>query len=543
MNKRPSDREIRHWFTIGYKQLGRWSYELTARLMRESNFTFRDSWLRNRVAALDLEEDSKPGHIASADKDRRRSSMKTFVLTCAQSNTKVHGPFLESLKQFCKHRNAELHISRYTYNKSAYGQQSVKPGTAEKKKQDLWYDDAIQPYISDESIQLAPDLVWCGELNVLPTMKFPLTQFKTYTRQDSAIVPHAKMSMESIPTMKNVPAKMLYTTGCVTQRNYIQKTAGQNADFHHVYGAMLVEIDELGNWWARQINAKNDGTFYDLTDYFCPTHVMGERRVAGITHGDIHWDKADLDVLSVVFDEGGVVDTLHPEEQHFHDILDFAPRNHHNINDPWHLHKTHAEGLSSVAGEFMGAGIFLSVHAYRPWAWNYVITSNHDQAIETWLRNPDAMKDPVNVRFWHSMNAEVHQAIHDHQMPRPFANALKRAMRCPAVDRTTIVHEDKSHQLRGIEVGLHGHLGPNGARGSPKNLRTVGKANTAHTHTAGICDGVYTAGLYGLLDMTYNKGLSSWSHSFVVTYDNGKRAIYTIKNGRAYRDNPRKECK
>ena len=461
-----------------------------------------------------------------------------MVLTCAQSNTKVHPEFLASLKQFCKHRNAELHISRFTYNKAAQGRKSVKPG-AEAPDAGFWYDDAIQPYISDESIQLAPDLVWCGEVNVLPTMKFPLTQFKTYTRQESAIIPHAKMAMESVPTMKNVPAKMLYTTGTCTQRNYIQKSTGQIADFHHVYGAVVVEVDDVGNWWVRQLNAKNDGSFYDLNTLYTPTRIQGERRVAGITHGDIHWDKRDEDTLAVVFGEGGVVDTLHPEEQHFHDVIDFMPRNHHNMKDPWHMHEVLRSGLSCVSGEFVGAASFLSRMAYRPWSRSYVITSNHDQAIETWLRNPAAIMDPENVEFWHRTNANCHKAIREGRTPRPFADTLWAALTEDCQDRLTILHEDESHLLRGIEVGLHGHLGPNGARGSPKNLRTVGKANTGHTHTTGICDGVYTAGLYGLMDMKYNKGLSSWSPSFVITYPNGKRAICTIKAGRAYRDNPR----
>jgi hypothetical protein len=303
---------------------------------------------------------------------------------------------------------------------------------------------------------------------------------------------------------------------------------------------MLVEVDEKGNWWARQINATNDGCFYELTDYFQPTHVMGERRAAGITHGDVHWDKRDECALHTVFGEGGVVDTLHPYEQHFHDIMDFMPRNHHNMQDPWHFHEMLRSGLSNVSGEFIGAASFLSRMAFRRWCRTYVITSNHDQAIEIWLRNPAAMMDPENVEFWHSTNAACHKAIRAGKTPRPFADTLWRGLTEDAKDRTSILHEDESHKCRGIEVGLHGHLGPNGARGSPKNLRTVGKANTAHTHTAGIVEGVYTAGLYGKLDMKYNKGLSSWSHSFVITYQNGKRAICTIKDGRAWRDNPRK---
>ena len=89
--------------------------------------------------------------------------------------------------------------------------------------------------------------------------------------------------------------------------------------------------------------------------------------------------------------------------------------------------------------------------------------------------------------------------------------------------------------IAGIQHGLHGHLGPNGARGNPKNLRVIGKANTAHTHAAGIVEGVYTAGVFGELDMSYNKGPSSWSHSFILTYPNGKRTIVTFKDGRAWR--------
>jgi len=64
--------------------------------------------------------------------------------------------------------------------------------------------------------------------------------------------------------------------------------------------------------------------------------------------------------------------------------------------------------------------------------------------------------------------------------------------------------------------------------------------NTGHTHSTGIIDGVYTAGVHGKLDMDYNKGPSSWSHSHVITYPNGKRAIITIKDGKWRADCERK---
>ena len=525
-------------------------------LLRKAGFTFSNKWIRTRInwyqTAQDEEviertvsrlndetmQDDLGGEIESADRRRGSTDAKTLVFTSAQSNTKVHAAFLATLESFCKHRGAELHIAQFTYNKARHGPASVKPGSKKATDtQKLWYDTAILPYVSNSSIQLTRDLVWCGELNILPTMQNPLTQFQTYTRQDSAIIPHTKMMMQSVPTMKEMPPKMLYTTGCVTQRNYIQKTAGQVADFHHVFGAMLVEIDEDGTWWARQINATNDGSFYDLHEYFTPDGKVEQlQRVEAITHGDIHYQKRDPDVLAAVFGPEGIVTALAPRYQFIHDLIDFGPRNHHNIKDGHFWHEMHRAGSETVEEEFMGAGKFLTDWVDRVDCDTYVITSNHDQAIEQWLRNTSALFDPPNLTFWHHMNHYACVMRDADQQPRPFGYAVMRSVSINAMKRVQVLHEDESWLICGsIEAGLHGHLGPNGARGNPKNLRTVGKANTAHTHTAGIFEGVYTAGLYGKLEMGYNKGLSGWSHSMIVTYANAKRAILTIKKGRAWR--------
>ena len=553
MKRKPTLPEIR----LHYNK-GRSVYSLS-KALRKQGYKFSKAWMTGqvqklkdareaqRISAIDAtvnrmmdgyRQDKLEGTIESADRRRGKTNAKTLLFTSAQSNTKVHAAFLATLESFCRHRDAELHIAQFTYNKATHGASSVKPGSKKATDtQKLWYDEAIAPYVSNGSIQLTRDLVWCGELNILPTMKNPLTQFQTYTRQDSAIIPHAKMMMQSVPTMKEMPPKFLYTTGCVTQRNYIQKTSGQVADFHHVFGAMLVEIDDDGTWWARQINATNDGSFYDLHEYFTPDgRVEQLQRVEALTHGDIHYQKRDPDVLAAVFGPDGVVDALSPKLQFIHDLIDFTPRNHHNIKDPHFWHQMHVEGSSKVEEEFMGAGKFLTEWVDRIDSNTYVITSNHDQAIEQWLRDTSSLFDPPNVMFWHHMNLYCHIMREHGFVPRPFGYAVLRSVGHAAIKRLTVLHEDESFLIcDSIEAGLHGHLGPNGARGNPKNLRTVGKANTAHTHSAGIFEGVYTAGVYGKLDMGYNKGLSGWSHSMIVTYKNAKRAILTIKKGRAWR--------
>ncbi|SEN68573.1 hypothetical protein SAMN05216227_102062 [Pseudorhodobacter antarcticus] len=477
------------------------------------------------------------GTLDAPDKRRNIATGKTFVFTSAQSNTLLNEDFFLALERYCAARDAELHISRYTYNKASYGSKSVKPGSQKSSdNDDIWFDPRILPYASDVSLEVTPDLIWCGELNVIPTRINPLSSFKNYTRQASAIIPHAKLVMESVPTMKIDPAKFLYTTGTVTARNYIQKAAGQVADFHHVFGALVVEVDDNGTWWARQLNADKSGGFYDLTSYWTLKGEQENCRMFAITHGDIHMDKLDLPTAHAVFDLGGIVDRLRPHEQHFHDTIDFTARNHHNIKDPHFLHSMYVKGTDEVEREIVNAATFLNEAAYREYSRHIIIVSNHDQAIEGWLRNTTAMADPINARYWHEMNAYCFKAREAGDEPHAFTHALSLHLSEDFLDSCEILQEDDSYRILGeIEAGLHGHLGPNGARGNPKNLRTVGKANTAHTHSAGITEGVYTAGVYGKLDMGYNKGLSGWSHSMIGTYANAKRCIITIKDGKGWR--------
>jgi hypothetical protein len=500
-----------------------------------ANAVFRD--MARNYSGTTAEPDTIGGQIEAPDKRRPRASGSTFVFTCAQNNTRLHEKFWDSLQQYVSFRKAELHVSRFVYNKFALAARDAKADTDKgSDTDDTWYDPRILPYVSDQSIQITDDLMWCGDLNIIPTRVHPLSTLKTFTRGNSGIVPHVKMRMDSVPTMKKDDPVYLYTTGTITQRNYIQRMAGQVAEFHHVFGALVVEVDTDGTWYARQLNADANGHFYDVDTLWTPEGPTDGIRMSAITHGDIHGMKADLAIIEDVFEEGGILDMLMPHEQFFHDTIDFMPRNHHNIKDPHFLWSMHFDKTESVQEEFVVAARIIR-EASRPWCLSVVIVSNHDVAINTWLKNTAAFYDPVNVQFWLSMNQHVLRVAKNERKTSPFIYALNAELVKQGVF-AQFVDEDESYKIEGtnIEAGLHGHLGPNGARGSPKNLLTVGKANTAHTHSAGIIDGVYTAGVYGNLDMGYNKGLSSWSHSFIGTYPNGKRAIFTIKNGKAWRD-------
>ena len=171
----------------------------------------------------------------------KEGTIARYICTSAQNNTPVHPEFWRNLKAYAEYTNAKILVSRFMYYKG-FG----TPGKAGTNGSDsgVWYDNEINDYVADSQVLLSTDgLVWCGEMNILPTAVRPLSGLETYTGKRSAIFPHVKMAMESIPNSKHLTTKFNYTTGTVTQSNYIQKKAGLKAEHHHTYGALMVEVD------------------------------------------------------------------------------------------------------------------------------------------------------------------------------------------------------------------------------------------------------------------------------------------------------------
>jgi len=113
-----------------------------------------------------------------------------YIITAAQNNTKVNRRFLDSLETLAVYYDAQILVSRFTYNKSNYGSKSVKPGTSDLSDiEELWYDPAIEEYICDDRIKLAPGLIFVGDMNVLPTASNPLSGLDGFTGRASGFPP------------------------------------------------------------------------------------------------------------------------------------------------------------------------------------------------------------------------------------------------------------------------------------------------------------------------------------------------------------------
>ena len=467
--------------------------------------------------------------------------VKRYFLTSIQNNTHLHPGFNNILAYVdwlddLPGGSCELIIGTYSYQLNAYGPKAVKRGTHETKEDKvLWYAREAEDFIIDHSVELAPGLVWCGEQNILPTTKHPLTSFEDYNGRKSNIVPHAKISMESVAAMATEAPKLNYSTGTITQRNYIQKRAGILAEQKHTYGGVLVEIDSNGSWWVRQVEVDEEDALLDVgPEGFEGVRVQtgkvtAQRTVDGIYWGDTHVAELDTWVRDAAWGRGGMLDVLRPKQQFMGDIFSMRSRSPHEMKDFLSIYKKRHTDEDLVEEEIQLTTDFVN-SAMRKFCETVIIPANHDRHLERWLNEADFRQDPGNAKYFLQLNYQTLDAVDNGT--RGF-NILEWAMVNAGLSTdVTFLKTDESCIQNGIENGLHGDLGPNGSRGSTRGLTKLGrKLNKGHDHSAAIRDQVYGAGVCSR-NFSYQKGPHSHSVSHILNYINGKRAIVTMWNGK-----------
>ena len=472
----------------------------------------------------------EPNHLpdwslfAPAARDRPASStlVRRYILTSAQDDTDVHKGFLANLHIYAGRLNAALLIGGFTYQKALYTDQTTRTAL---------FRDELQPHMRFESVDLGP-VVFAAEMNTLPTANRPLSGLQTYGRGKSVVFPHAKLAFESVPSMRGAHPPVVLTTGAVTVANYIPKKAGLKAEFHHVLGATIVEVEEAtGQYWTRSISADRHGDFQDLDVVVSAGAIRPGNRVKAITWGDIHCPSVEPAMLARLWgaDAGSMIETLRPEIQTFHDLMSFEMASRHVEGDPIHRAQMVYAGQSSIEGQVLQGAQFLR-QTERPWCRSVVVESNHDERLTRWARRDVDRNDTENVRYWHAANVALLDAARDGEEGFNLVRHCLRAADDRGLDTVDFIPVGGSlvicQDTGGIEIGMHGHSGPNGARGTPTGFaRMASRLTIAHMHSPQIHDGVYIAGITGSLDQGYNRGPGAWLHAHVVHYANGKRTL------------------
>ena len=462
-------------------------------------------------------------------KFKRKLEGKKYVITCAQNATPINKEFLASLENYCYHNDAELIVIPVRYK-------NPTSTWTESQANEEWWDPAVVPYLYNQRKKLCANLVLLGDIKIQPTAASPLTGLESLSHGESCIVGHPKFQMKSIPTPSHALPKIMHTSGAITVKNYSDTKAGAKGAFHHVFGALVVEVQGK-KFHLRQLNADSDGTFIDWDTLYSPNTYEIAPPAAALVMGDSHYRFMDPKVKTSTFGPGGIIDQLKPETLVWHDLLDGYSRNHHHRGNVFiELSKRKAD-LHLVGKEVMETLEFLTDQTIKHGCNSVVVSSNHDDFLRQWIVNEDWRLDADNAEFYLltalAMVRSVNTGPGGAECVSPFAywlNTHKAFMEDE--DDLRCLRTDESYTIKGVELGMHGHRGPNGARGSIKSFSNIGvKSVIGHSHTPGIENGAYQTGTSTALRLEYTEGPSSWIHSHVVIYANGKRSHINIIDG------------
>lgn len=466
-------------------------------------------------------------------REKKSDNKKKYIITSAQNATPVHEKFLASLLTYAEHNDATLLVIPYRYKNP------TSIWSNNEKDHDYW-DTRIAEYIVDKHMKLNDHIRVMGHIKIQPTAVSPLSGFDSYTGEDSAIFGHPSVELKCVPTPAQKLPKILSTTGAITKPNYTDSKAGHKGEFHHSFAAAVVEIDG-DKFYHRHIHGDDvTGVFYDLDKQYSPDGVLTNQRVAAVVTGDIHAEFHDDNVeQATYYGENSVMGSLRPEVWALHDLEDFYSRNHHHRGNDLIAYGKHHFGRNNVEESLQVSADFVDKHS-RDGMLNLIVKSNHDEALDRWLKEADPKLDPENAVFFHYMKYHQYRNLKRTQTGFETIDPFEFWCKNPEsqqglrnLDKTKFLRRDESFVVKDVEIGFHGDIGPNGSRGSLRSFSRVGpKLVIGHSHTPGIFQGVYQVGVSANLNLEYAIGPSSWLHTHCVIYPDGHRTLIHIVNGK-----------
>jgi hypothetical protein len=451
--------------------------------------------------------------------------VKRYIITSAQNATPVHKKFWASLLRAKEHLDAELVVIPIRY-KNPTSRWEDSQANAE------WWDKPTEPYLWAQRKKLNENLILLGDIKTQPTADSPLMGFEAITHGESGILGHSKLQLRCVPTPQNRMPKLLVTTGSCTVANYSDSKAGKKGEFHHSLAAALVEIDGK-KFHLRQLNAdRQTGTFTDLGKLFSPTRVADAPPPLALVMGDTHVDFIDPLVFKGTFGPQGIISRLRPRHLVWHDLCDMYSRNPHHRGNVFNEIAKAQNGRNQVRLEVRRAIEFVRRHT-PAYAKSVLVPSNHVDFLYRWIRDTDWRTDPANAEFYLETALEIVRStrLGDWGLEHsdPFAYWAKKVL---SEKSCRILRRNDSFHLAGIELGFHGDAGPNGARGSIRNLRRIGTRTViGHSHTPGIEEGCYQTGTSTALRAEYTVGPSSWLNTHCLIYASGKRTLINVIDG------------
>lgn len=445
--------------------------------------------------------------ITSQFSDAKRNELtksNRYIISSAQNGSPVNEAFLENIKTYANFINAEIGIIATRYK---------NPTSIFKEGNDVW-DKKVLPYLTAKRQKLHKHVALIADLKIQATSPNPTNGIELIEGEASCIVGSPRVEMRSIPVLPSQSQKFLYSTGSVTMPSFTDSVAGGKAAEHHTFGFIVIEIENEHVAHIRNVSASKDGSFNDLIFRVEGCKVRTEKTEC-LIWGDSHFAKSDYRVTSAF---RTLCADLSITKSILHDVWDSECLNVHNTKDPIARYKLMKEGKDDLKAELS--------HMKQSLSWfeenmeeTIVVASNHDDMLDRAMYLSDWKDNLKNAEIFIkllklSLSGKAKEGLIPYTINKSFKNVKALGL-------------NDSYQLHGVELGLHGHKGPNGTKGNINSFssKLYVKSVIGHSHSPAIKWGCYQVGVSCKLDHDYNKGLSSWAYAGCTLNKHGKRQM------------------
>lgn len=475
-------------------------------------------WLRKTGATRAARfAKAAPERFFRSEKEIKALDRSTDIFfTCAVSNSPACKPALRALEMAAAECNGKILVVPIRY----------KNPTREGEQEDEWWAPEIRPYLLENEVRPHP-LLSLMTTKAAATAANPLpTRVNGRTKDRSAIFGHPQLSMRTVATPHNHLPKILYSSGAITEKAYSDTLAGDMADFHHSVAAVKVEV--RGNRFHLREIVWDGKRFIDLNRSYTPKGVVDAPHAEALVMGDIHVGLEDPNVMKATFAEGGIIPTLRPKRVVIHDVFDGR-----SINP-------HERGRALLEAVRADSRVSHEIESVALWLYDYfcdsavrevlIAYSNHHEFLRRWLDH--GRPSPADAELFHWLSYKM---LNEYRRNGEFPDPLEVALTSASVDipeQIRFLGINESYRVGDCELGQHGHLGPDGARGGLNLSRMGTRGISAHTHSPKIFQGWHWAGLSAVYSHGYNNGPSSWMQAHVALLGNYLRQMIFIVGDR-----------
>lgn len=454
-----------------------------------------------------------------------RKGCKNYIIVAAQNATPVDPDWWAVIQTMAKHREAEILVIPIRY-KNPTSHWSGSQRNAE------YWDAPVRDYLWSARLKLNEKLTVLGDFKIQPTASDPLTGAEALSLEQSGIIGHTKLHMRSIPTPASRMAKILTTTGACTVENYTDSRAGRIAAFHHSLSCVIVEIAGSKRFHLRHVHYdRKSRSATDLNVRYQTNGYGLAPRPLALVMGDTHVRAICPKVEEATFGKDGMLVKLNPQYVVYHDVLDMHSGTRHHDGDPFTAVAKAKSAGDLVAAEVEEAINFIE-NARIGDQVSVIVGSNHNDMLGQWMKRKDWKADPRNAPFYLRMALRMVEEARIGPKGAEYPDPFTLLVRDRKLQNVRVLDQDESFKLGGVELGMHGDRGPNGSRGSIRNLRRIGvKSIIGHSHSPGIDEGCYQTGTSTRLRLEYNHGASSWLNCHCLLHADGKRQLVVIVDG------------